>query len=385
MTSLPIVRELLATLIAFDTTSRYSNLDLIDWVEDRLSAAGAVCERIPNESGDKANLWARIGPDVPGGLVLSGHTDVVPVDGQDWHTDPFKMTELDGRLYGRGTSDMKGFIALCLAFAPEFAKLDLERPIHFAFSYDEEIGCQGAPAMIHRIVERGAAPRAVWVGEPTLWRVVSGHKGIILTEVEVIGHEAHSSLSHLGISAIGEAVDIMATLRAIEADLIANAPDDSPFFPPHPTLSIGEISGGTATNILARRCRFAFDLRCPPGYDPEAILAPFHETVKAVDQRIRARFPESGVRVRRLANAPPMTVDLESPAEILVRALTGDNALSAVAYATEAGQFQQAGISSIICGPGSIDQAHIPNEWIDIEELEKGVDIFTRLVEHLEA
>ena len=385
MTSLPIVRELLATLIAFDTTSRYSNLDLIDWVEDRLSAAGAVCERIPNESGDKANLWARIGPDVPGGLVLSGHTDVVPVDGQDWHTDPFKMTELDGRLYGRGTSDMKGFIALCLAFAPEFAKLDLERPIHFAFSYDEEIGCQGAPAMIHRIVERGAAPRAVWVGEPTLWRVVSGHKGIILTEVEVIGHEAHSSLSHLGISAIGEAVDIMATLRAIEADLIANAPDDSPFFPPHPTLSIGEISGGTATNILARRCRFAFDLRCPPGYDPEAILAPFHETVKAVDQRIRARFPGSGVRVRRLANAPPLTVDLESPAEILVRALTGDNALSAVAYATEAGQFQQAGISPIICGPGSIDQAHIPNEWINIEELEKGVDIFTRLVTHLGA
>ena len=383
MISLPIVRELLATLIAFDTTSRYSNLDLIDWVEDRLNTAGGMCERIPNESGDKANLWARIGPDVPGGLVLSGHTDVVPVDGQDWHTDPFKMTELDGRLYGRGTSDMKGFIALCLAFAPEFAKLDLDRPIHFAFSYDEEIGCQGAPAMIHRIVERGAAPRAVWVGEPTLWRVVSGHKGIILTEVEVIGHEAHSSLSHLGLSAIGEAVDIMASLRAIEADLIANAPADSPFFPPHPTLSIGEISGGTATNILAKRCRFAFDLRCPPGYDPEAILAPFHETVKAVDQRIRARFPDSGVHVRRLANAPPLNVDLESPAEILVRALTGDNALSAVAYATEAGQFQQAGISSIICGPGSIDQAHIPNEWINIEELEKGVDIFTRLVTHL--
>lgn len=359
------------------------NLDLIEWIEARLTPLGAACKRIPNKRGDKANLWARLGPDVLGGLVLSGHTDVVPVDGQDWHTDPFKLTETNGLLYGRGTSDMKGFIALCLAFAPELAKLNLKRPIHFAFSYDEEIGCQGAPSMIREMVARGAKPEAVWIGEPTLWQVVSGHKGIILTEVEVIGREAHSSLPHLGVSAIGEAVDLMAILRQTEADLARNPPEDSPFDPPQPTLSIGEVSGGTATNILARRCRFAFDLRCPPGYDPDEILAAFHDAVKAADQRMRARFPDCGVRVTRLANAPPLDIDQDSSAEILLRALTGDNALRAVAYATEAGQFRNAGFSSVICGPGSIDQAHIPNEWIDPVELETGVEIFSKLVAHL--
>lgn len=375
--------DILDQLIAFDTTSRYSNLDIISWIEAQLELIGATSVRIPNSSGEKSNLWVRIGPDQPGGIILSGHTDVVPVDGQDWTTDPFQMTRLEDQLFGRGTADMKSFIALCLAFASEFSKLDLHRPVHFAFSYDEEVGCQGAPDMIHEIVDRGAAPGAVWVGEPTEWQVVSSHKGIMVTEVEVIGKEAHSSLPHLGISAIGEAIELLSSLKAIQAGLIAAAPEDSPFDPPYPTLTIGEIAGGTATNILARRCAFGFDLRCPPGFDPDQILKPFNAAVEVMDQRIRAQFPECGVTVTRHSNVPPLAAVPDNPAERLARALTGDNTLRAVTFATEAGQFHRAGIPAIVCGPGSIEQAHKPNEFIKVSELEKGVSIFADLIRYL--
>ncbi len=385
MTSLALVRDTLTKLISFDTTSRNSNLELIDWVEGELAPLGAVMTRIPNEDGKKANLWVRIGPDVPGGVVLSGHTDVVPIDGQDWHTDAFEVTEKDGLLFGRGTSDMKSFVALCLAFAPEFAKADLIKPVHFAFSYDEEVGCKGAPDMIDRIIERGAAPDAVWVGEPTLWQVVSGHKGIFVADIEVTGHEAHSSLPHMGVSAIGEAVDLMTVLRGIEAELATNAPDDSPFDPPFPTLSIGQVSGGTAHNILARKCTFGFDLRCPPGFDPEEIIAPFEAAVEAVDKKLKARFSECGVQMTRVSNVPPLGIDRGSEAETLLRALTGDNALRAVPYAAEAGQFSRAGIPAVVCGPGSIEQAHKPNEFIDPAQLSQGVEIFRKFVERLKA
>ncbi|MEM8634643.1 MAG: acetylornithine deacetylase [Pseudomonadota bacterium] len=382
MTSPADVHGLLDKLISFDTTSRFSNLDIIDWLENYFTSLGAECTRVPNSAGTKANLWARLGPDVPGGLVLSGHTDVVPVDGQDWQTDPFQLTEgSDGLLYGRGTSDMKGFIALCLAFAPRFATGSLSHPIHFAFSYDEEVGCQGAPSMIDEIVKHGAAPDAVWVGEPTLWQVVSGHKGIVLTEVSVTGFEAHSSLPTHGLSAIGEAVDLMSVLRSIERDLVTSAPTDSIFDPPYPTLTIGEVTGGTAANILARKCRFIFDLRCPPGFDVDTILAPFHAAVEDADRRIRAAFPECGVQVQRLTNVPPLSMSRDSAAENLLRALTGDNSVRAVAYTTEAGQFADAGIPAVVCGPGSIEQAHKPNEFIDPAQLSKGIEIFSRLVD----
>lgn len=385
MTDTATVTESLARLISFDTTSRNSNLDLITWVEEQLIPLGFDCRRIENSEGNKSNLWARIGPDVPGGLVLSGHSDVVPVDGQHWDTDPFDMTEINGRLFGRGTSDMKGFLALCLAFAPKFATLDLKKPIHFAFSYDEEVGCQGAPLMIDDMVERGARPDAVWVGEPTLWQVVSGHKGIMLTKVVVTGREAHSSLPHLGVSANGEAVDLMMVLRDIERDLAANADPDSPFDPPYPTLSIGELHGGTATNILARECEFHFDLRCPPGYDPDEILAPFLKAAAEKDAALKARYPECGVEVTKYTDVPGLAPGENNAAETLVRALTGDNALRAVAYATEAGQFHQAGMAAVICGPGSIDQAHKPNEFVDKAQLTQGVKVFNDLIAHLKS
>ncbi len=385
MSTYPIVREVLAQLIAFDTTSRLSNLALIEWVEAKLEPIGAVCRRIPNAEGTKANLWVRIGPVTPGGIVLSGHTDVVPVDGQDWHSDPFTLSERDGLLYGRGTCDMKGFIALCLAFAPEFAKLNLSKPIHFAFSYDEEVGCQGAPDMIAQLVEHGARPDAIWVGEPSLWTVVSGNKGIMVTDVDVYGHEAHSSQPHLGVSANAIAVDLMGVLRGIERNLTLQGSADSPFDPPYPTLTIGEIRGGTAHNILARHCHFGFDLRCPPGFDPDEILQPFFDAVKQADQAMKAQFSGCRIDIHRIANVPPLAPDPENAAEILVRALTGDNALRAVAYATEAGQFHAAGLASVICGPGSIDQAHKPNEFIDPAQLEQGVSIFEKLVSRMSA
>lgn len=383
MTDLATVTRLLGDLIQFDTTSRYSNLDLIQWLEDQLKPLGATCLRIENTAGDKANLWARIGPDLPGGLVLSGHTDVVPVDGQDWKTDPFQMTEVDGRLFGRGTCDMKGFIALCLAYAPALARLQLAKPVHFAFSFDEEVGCQGAPLMINQMIQRGARPDAVWVGEPTLWQVVSGHKGIMLTEVIVTGKEAHSSLPHLGVSANGEAVDLMGTLRDIERQLAEQGDPESPFNPPYPTLSIGELNGGTATNILARECKFLFDLRCPPGFDPDEILEPFLKIAEDKDRALKERFSECGVSVTKLTNVPSLAPGENNDAETLVRALTGDNALRAVAYATEAGQFHQAGMPSVICGPGSIDQAHTPNEFIDVAQLAEGIEVFEKLVRRL--
>jgi acetylornithine deacetylase len=383
MTSLPIVTGLLEKLIRFDTVSRQSNLDLIGWIESHLSGLGAKCTRIPNAQGDKANLWVRFGPDRQGGLVLSGHTDVVPVDGQDWQTDPFVLTLREGRFYGRGTSDMKAFIALCLAFAPSLARMDLDRPVHFAFSYDEEVGCQGAPAMIDQIVAAGARPDAVWVGEPTLWKVVSAHKGLRLTEVVVTGQEAHSSLSHLGVSAIGEAIELLALLRDIQKALPETRYLDADMNPPYPTLSIGTLQGGTAVNILARECRFQFDLRCPDGVDPDRILAPFLQAASALDARLKGQFPGCGVAVHCVTDVPALSVVPGNPAEALVRALTGDNARRAVPYTTEAGQFQNAGMPAIICGPGSIDQAHMPNEYLDQGQLSQGVDIFTKLLAHL--
>jgi acetylornithine deacetylase len=237
--------------------------------------------------------------------------------------------------------------------------------------------------MIKQMLAQGAQPDAVWVGEPSEWQVVSGHKGIMLTEVVVTGKEAHSSLPHLGVSANGEAVDLMVALRQIQNDLIASADDNSPFDPPYPTMSIGEMWGGTATNILARECTFLFDLRSPPGYNPDEILQPFLEIAAAKDAELKSRFPESGVRVTKLTDVPPLGPSEDNAAESLARALTGDNAMRAVSYATEAGQFHQAGMSSVICGPGSIEQAHKPNEFIAIDQLKQGVEIFEKLIARL--
>ena len=380
MTSLARVRDILHRLCAFDTTSRDSNLPLIAWVEDFLRPLDAHLVRVPSEDGKKSNLWARLGPDVPGGIVLSGHTDVVPVDGQPWVTDPFDMVEAEGKWFARGTCDMKGFIALALAHAEAISKLSLRKPVHLAFSYDEEVGCAGVAPMIEEIARRGAAPSLVWVGEPTLWGVLSAHKGIRDYEVKITGKAAHSSDPRLGASAIHEAIDLLGTLRSIAREQEETAPKDSEFDPSWTTITVGEIGGGTAPNILARECRFVFDVRTVPGAKPDAMLQPFLDHVARVHEKLSKLGPECGVVVNMRADAPPLQLQRDSAAEAFVRALTGDNQIRVAAFATEAGQFQKAGFPAVICGPGSIAQAHQPNEFVAISEMERGLQIFARFL-----
>ncbi|MDZ4371084.1 MAG: acetylornithine deacetylase [Phenylobacterium sp.] len=377
----PAARDLLATLVGFDTTSRVSNLALVEWVERYLDGLGVAHRRVPNADGTKSNLLATIGPPEPGGVVLSGHTDVVPVDGQPWSSEPFVLTERDGRLYGRGTCDMKGFLALALAAAPELSKT-ARRPVHLAFSYDEEIGCLGAPAMIEIIRRELPPPSFVVVGEPTSMEAVNGHKGIATFHVTVTGREAHSSQTHLGVSAIMEAIPLMARLRALGEELKAQADPASPFMPKGPTLTIGMIEGGTAHNILARECRFVFDLRTPGGRTPAQIVAPFLAEAQALDIALKARAPEAGVTVEMRTDVPPFVPEADSAADAFARRMAGDNGPPrVVAYAAEAGQFQQAGFSTVICGPGSIDQAHQPDEYVDISQMQRGALFMRRLIE----
>src|SRR5579872_3221414 len=372
--------EELGRLVGFDTTSRDSNLGLIEYAEGLLAGLDVSSRRGANADGSKANLLATIGPMVAGGVVLSGHTDVVPVDGQAWTSDPFTVVQRGDKLYGRGTCDMKGFIALALAAAPDSADGRLTRPVHLAFSYDEEIGCLGAPALIAEIARAVPAPAAVIVGEPTSMECVSGHKGVCSFRVKVSGHEAHSSLTHLGVSANMAAVRLMASLSALAERLSADADPASPFLPKGASLTIGVIEGGTALNILARRCVFGFDLRTPPGVDPLAILAPFLAEAEALDAELKARFPDAGVEVQRRSLVPALSPAPKGAAAPFARRLAGDNGRArVVSYAAEAGQFQGAGYSVVICGPGSIDQAHQPDEYFEVAQMERGAAFFGRL------
>jgi acetylornithine deacetylase len=374
--------ETLKTLVAFDTTSRNSNLELIGWVEAYLDGLKIPHRRVPNADGTKSNLIATIGPPEPGGVVLSGHTDVVPVDGQPWTSEPFTLTPRGERLYGRGTCDMKGFLALALAAAPVILEAKPRKPVHLAFSYDEEIGCLGAPSMIEVIRRELPAPALVVVGEPTDMQAVAGHKGIATFHVTVRGREAHSSQTHLGVSAVMEAVWLMGELTRISEHLERYADPASPFTPRGATLTIGMVNGGTAHNILARECRFVFDLRCPPGLDPDEILAPFFERAKAVDEAIKAKAPEGGVTVERHSNVPGFAPEPGGAAEAFARRLAGDNGPPrAVSYAAEAGQFQGAGLSTVLCGPGSIEQAHQPDEYVELSQMERGWAFMRRLAE----
>lgn len=376
--------EILRTLVAFDTTSRDSNLALTDWVRAYLAGHGVDSRLVPNEDGRKANLYATVGPAQPAGVVLSGHTDVVPVDGQAWSSDPFTLTERDGRLFGRGTCDMKGFLALALAAVPDLQAAGIRRPAHLALSYDEEVGCLGAPAMIERMVAELPAPSAVVVGEPTMMRPVGGHKGIAAFYVTVTGHEAHSSLTHLGASANMTAIPLLAHLHALAAELEAAGDPENGFTPAGATLTVGQLNGGTALNILARECVFGFDLRTPPGVDPLAVLQPFFAAAEAANAELKARFAQAGVEVRQRSLTPPLRPERDSEAERLVRRLTGDNAEAGlVAYAAEAGQFQEAGWSTIICGPGSIEQAHQADEYVSLEQMARGAAFMRRLTEEL--
>ena len=374
--------EMIEKLVGFPTVSRDSNLELIDFVRDYLAGHGVESHLVPNAEGTKANLYATVGPRVEEGVVLSGHTDVVPVDGQPWDTDPFTLTERSGRLHGRGTCDMKSFSACGLALVPEMVEAELKRPIHFALSYDEEVGCQGAPTMIAELVEHLPAPRAVIVGEPSDMRLVNAHKGISGYETVVTGHEAHSSQTHRGVSAVMNAARLIHYLDEMARECASRPRPESGFVPPYTTIHVGMVKGGTAGNIISRECRFVWDLRNMPDDDPRAYLERFEAYCRdEVLPEMRDVAPEADIVTGGHYRTPGLRAEPGSAAEELVRALTGDNDTGVVSYGTEAGQFQEAGFSTIVCGPGSIDQAHQPNEYIERSQVDLCTKTLRRLVE----
>lgn len=362
--------ELMSRLVAFDTTSHKTNIPLIRFVEDYLLQHGVAPLLVPTPDGEKASLFATIGPQDVSGVALSGHTDVVPVTGQTWETDPFTVVERDGRFYGRGTSDMKGFLACVLAAVPDFKSRSLRVPIHIAFSYDEEVGCTGVRPMIGEFGTRLPRPRMVIVGEPTSMRVVDAHKGPVRWTVDVRGRAAHSSMAHLGANAIATAGALIGELGRIE-DELKRWPPDTRFEPPYPTLQVTLIEGGNATNIVPVSCSFTFDIRTMPGLAPRTIedrLRAFAET-QCLPQ-MRQVAPEADIVITQANNVPPFHADPNEGVVALALQLTGQNQTFAVSYATEAGLFQAAGAPSVVCGPGDIAQAHTANEWIAASELD---------------
>ena len=361
--------DLVKDLIAFDTTSRDSNLALIDYAQGLLEKAGGRCRRTFDASGQKANLFASFGPDGDGGFVLSGHTDVVPVDGQDWSSDPFKPEVRDGRLYGRGACDMKGFVGTALALAPEIGKAKLKRPIHFALSYDEEVGCVGVKGLLDDLKAQNLKPALAIIGEPTLMKIVGAHKGGAKLVTRCCGREAHSSGPEKGANAVMMAGEFVALLDSVWDELRADP--DLRFDPPHSTVQATVIHGGTAVNILAKEAEVTWEYRCLPDRDPHLIIERVKSRAAAeVLPKYQRRAAEAALITELQAQYPGLAMDEDSPAIRLARELTGANQVEAVAYGTEAGHFQNYGIPAVICGPGSIEQAHRPDEFCELSELE---------------
>lgn len=378
-------RQILDQLVSFPSVSRDTNLPLVDWVEDYLASHGIQSHRHYNEDGTKAALFAHVGPWEEGAVVLSGHTDVVPVDGQVWTSDPWTVTERDGRLYGRGTCDMMGFDALSLWALVEAHRRGVTRPLQIALSYDEEVGCTGAPPMIAAM--QGVLPKgaAAIIGEPSLMKVINGHKGGTGFHVHVKGYEVHSSLLPYGVSAIMEGARLIQWVNDRNA-LIQSQPRSAQaltFDPPFTTLHVGMIEGGTAHNITAADCRFAVEMRVVPGEDLEALAQAFIAEAARIDAAMKAIRPEAGIHLERFFGVPPLAPEQGGEAEALVRRLTGANASGVVSYGTEAGQFQEAGYSAAICGPGDIAQAHQADEWLSLAEFEAGHRFMQRLLDEL--
>jgi len=372
----------LTRLVAFDTTSRNSNLALIEDVEAYLRARGVPTHRVPSDDGQKSNLFALVGPASEGGIILSGHTDVVPVDGQEWSTDPWVLTRKGDRLYGRGSSDMKSFIALCMAHVDAALAADLKRPMIFAFSYDEEVGCLGAPRMIDAIAKTAPTPAGAIIGEPTDMKVVSAQKGVVVVQTDIEGHEAHSSQIDQGVSAVMIAARLMGFVLAMSDEARANAPKDPLMEPAGTTITVNKIAGGTAANILARECCFLFDVRYPAEDDPDNYLDRYEAEARRLEAEMKRIHPGCSIKIS-VRVTPPLAHVPGNPAEVLARALTGDNSARGVAYAAEAGQFQQAGFAAVICGPGSILQAHQPDEFVEIDQLAQGCRFFETLIKRL--
>ncbi len=360
--------DLVKRLITFDTTSRNSNLELIAYVAEVLEGAGARLRLTYDEARNKANLFATLGPEADGGYVLSGHTDVVPVDGQAWSSDPFIAEVRDGLLYGRGTADMKGFIGSVLALLPEFAALTLKRPLHFAFSYDEEVGCIGVRRLLDDLREHNIRPALAIIGEPTEMRVVAAHKAGAVIATTAKGREGHSSEPDRGASAVMMAGEFIASLTGLGTELKSDR-DDS-FEPPYSTVQANVVAGGTAVNVLAREARVTWEYRALPDRDTDSIMARAEARAAVILARYRKNAPDAAFETHVHAAYPGLARDMNSPAVQLACALSGNNNVHAVSYGTEAGLFQAAGIPAVVCGPGSIREAHKADEFVALSELE---------------
>lgn len=377
-------RDLLEQLVGFATVSRDSNLELIRFIEAYLAGHGVQSELFFNEEGTKANLFATIGPLQSGGVVLSGHTDVVPVEGQAWTVEPFRLTEKDGRLYGRGTADMKGFIASVLAAVPKFVRRPLLAPVHLAFSYDEEVGCLGVRSMLAELQTRPHKPRLCLIGEPTELKPVLGHKGKLAMRCEVRGAACHSAYAPYGVNAIEHAARLIGRLGEIGAELAHPDQHDPRFDPPFSTVQTGVIKGGRALNIVPAECEFDFEVRALPDFDARQVANQLQDYAEQhVLPRMRAVQPDTDIRLRPLSAYPGLATSPESDAAQLLALLSGSSAFGTVAFGTEGGLFDQAGIPTVVCGPGSMDQGHKPDEFIALEQLQGCDAMLSRLADYL--
>jgi acetylornithine deacetylase len=375
---------MLARLIAFPSVSTSSNLDIIHFCRDWLQSHGVEGRLVMSPEGDKANLYASIGPCVEGGVVLSGHTDVVPVEGQAWSSDPWTLTERNGRLYGRGTADMKGFDALVMALVPDMVKAPLKRPVHIALSYDEEIACRGAPSMVRAMAESIPTPAAVVVGEPTRHAVVTGHKASVQLRTKVTGYAVHSSRIDQGVSAVMNAARLVTWHEDVMEENRRRADPSNPFEPPYTTLHCGMMVGGSAANVVSSSAWFYSDIRAIPTEDPAEYMERYKAYIRdVVEPRMKAVVAETGIDVELIAEVPGLRPETNGEAERLMRRITGDNGTHVVSYGTEAGLFQRVGWSTVVCGPGDIAQAHQPDEYIEISELAAGERVLRRVLDDL--
>lgn len=379
-------RTILSELVAFSVLGGESNLSIMGWIKNYLEQYGVTYQLLANKTGTKESLHCRIGPAVDGGVILSGHTDVVPVEGQAWTTEPFVLTEKDGKLYARGSCDMKGFLACCLACLPDMLAADLKKPVYFAFSYDEEIGCLAGPELASAINNTYTEqPRYAIIGEPTMMQVVVGQKGICIYEVIVNGSAGHSSRIKQEVSAIHEAARLILWLENKMEALVKAGNIDRRFSPPHSSIHIGKIKGGIASNVIADECVFHWDVRVIPADNVEEIKQEFANYCREREVLLRERFPGFEIKIKEYhPPVPPLDTPESFSIVEFVKELSGNDELAAVAYASEAGQFAEVGFESVICGPGSIEQAHRANEFISIEQLDKGVAFIKKLINRLQ-
>lgn len=379
-------QEILARLIGFDTVSHRPNLALMEWVRDLLAASGITAQLIPDATGTKANLYATTGPRGIGGVMLSGHTDVVPVEGQHWTRPPFALTAEGDRLYGRGTTDMKGFVACAITAMLKAADMPLATPLHLALSHDEEVGCLGVRSLIDMLEGAPVRPAMCIVGEPTGMQVATGHKGKIALRATCTGREGHSALAPLALNALHLAGDFISAVRGLQADIALNGPRDGDYDVPYTTVHIGKMSGGVQVNIVPNTAVLDFEIRSLAQDDPEALILRLRDAAERIVAPLRDQFPEAAIRIERLWDYPGLGTPSDAAVVNFVKSLTGANGTIKVAFGTEGGLFdRQLGIPTVICGPGSMAQGHKPDEYVTLEQLSRCEAMLDRLIDRLRA